>query len=325
MAGFQVMPRLSADEFAALEADIVENGVRVPITVAEDGRIVDGHHRDEIARRHGLHCPRVTASGSEDELRGLAFSLNVNRRHLSREQKRVLVAESLRADPILRDRDHARRCGASPTTVGRVRAEEGIPTPDDVIRDYVAENPGKSWREYGADLGVRDVTVRDTVASAQNVQSGQNENPSPEPEPEPPAPSWESAGHLHPADLAALNSEKKSIFLPKPTPEPQPYDDVDPADLERRSKAKSSYIPTPEELAKPTGGKKMADTMTIYESARKASQGLTEMLDSLMETTDVRNLDDIIDKLQEQLDALRAMNSRGDIDQGIKNLMEGTN
>ena len=83
-SGFQVMPRLSADEFADLEADIIAHGVQVPITVTEDGRIVDGHHRDEIARKHQLHCPRVTASGSEDELRGLAFSLNVNRRHLSR-------------------------------------------------------------------------------------------------------------------------------------------------------------------------------------------------------------------------------------------------
>ena len=195
MAGFQVMPRLSAEEFAALEADIVENGVRVPITVAEDGRIVDGHHRDEIARRHGLHCPRVTASGSEDELRGLAFSLNVNRRHLSREQKRELIAESLRADPILRDRDHARRCGASPTTVGRVRAEEGIPTPDEVIRAYVADNPGKSWREYERELGVSDETVKSAVMGAENVQNGQNRHP--EPEPNDP-PSWEPAGHIHP-------------------------------------------------------------------------------------------------------------------------------
>lgn len=207
---------------------------------------------------------------------------------------------------------------------------------------------GMSTRAIGTAIGASEATVRRELAGASNdapVSAPQPvvgtdgktyaPRPTPRPEPEPESdpddeggtstPSWEPAGHLHPADLAALNGEKKSIFLPKPTPEPRPYDDVDPEDLERRSKAKSSYIPTPEELAKPTGGKKMADTMTIYESARKASQGLTEMLDSLMETTDVRNLDDIIDKLQEQIDALRAMNSRGDIDQGIKNLMEGTN
>ena len=218
MAGFQVMPRLSADEFAALEADIVENGVRVPITVAEDGRIVDGHHRDEIARRHGLHCPRVTAAGDDGVLRSLAFSLNVNRRHLSREQKRELIAESLRSDPILRDRDHARRCGADHKTVGRVRAEEGIPTPDEVIRAYVADNPGKSNREVADDLGVNRKTVD---ALAQNGEIPQNGPQSPEPEPDE-SPSWEPAGQLHPADLAALNNEKKSIFLPKPTPEPRP-------------------------------------------------------------------------------------------------------
>ena len=82
----------------------------------------------------------------------------MNRRHLSREQKRVLVAESLRADPILRDRDHARRCGASPTTVGRVRAEEGIPTPDEVILSEV-ERSGDNDYQIGQRLGVDEKTV----------------------------------------------------------------------------------------------------------------------------------------------------------------------
>ena len=144
----------------------------------------------------------------------------MNRRHLSREQKRELIAESLRSDPILRDREHARRCGANHETVGRVRADEGIPTPDEVIRAYVADNPGKSWREYGADLGVEHRTVKAAVDGGENGENRQN--PHPDPEPEPPAPSWEPAGQLHPADLAALNGEKKSIFLPKPTPEPRP-------------------------------------------------------------------------------------------------------
>lgn len=222
MAGFQVMPRLSADEFAALEADIVENGVRVPITVAEDGRIVDGHHRDEIARRHGLHCPRVTASGDDGVLRGLAFSLNVNRRHLSREQKRALIAESLRADPILRDNDHAKRVGASPHTVKSVRESEGIPTPDEVIAAEI-EASGDNDYQIGQRLGVSQNTVAKVRDDFQNLQNAKNENPgNPAPEPEPEPPSWEPAGQLHPADLAALNDEKKSIFLPKPTPEPRP-------------------------------------------------------------------------------------------------------
>lgn len=202
MAGFQVMPRLSADEFAALEADIVENGVRVPITVAEDGRIVDGHHRDEIARRHGLHCPRVTAAGDDGVLRSLAFSLNVNRRHLSREQRRALIAESLRADPELSNREHARRTGADHKTVRSVR-DEGV--------------------QRGEIPHVEETT--DSMGRKQPATRPASQPPRPEPEPEPESddpPTWEPAGHIHPADLAALNNEKKSIFLPKPTPEPRP-------------------------------------------------------------------------------------------------------
>ena len=121
MTGYQVMPRLTPDEYAELEQSIRENGVQVPITVGPDGRIIDGHHRDEIARKYDLHCPRVTAQGDEQKLRSLAFSLNLHRRHLTREQKRQIIAESLKADPQLSNREHAKRTGASTTTVGTVR------------------------------------------------------------------------------------------------------------------------------------------------------------------------------------------------------------
>ena len=192
MAGFQVMPRLAADEYADLESDILANGVQVPITVTEDGRIVDGHHRDEIARKHNLHCPRVTATGSEEELRGLAFSLNLNRRHLNREQRRALIAESLRADPGLSNREHARRTGVSHNTVSAVRDEL---TSGGQI-DHLDERTGPDGKSYPASQPYRP-------------------EPALEPEPEPPAPSWEPAGHIHPADLAALNR-------PEPTPKPEP-------------------------------------------------------------------------------------------------------
>lgn len=200
MAGFQVMPRLAADEYADLESDILANGVQVPITVTEDGRIVDGHHRDEIASKHNLHCPRVTATGSEEELRGLAFSLNLNRRHLNREQRRALIAESLRADPGLSNREHARRTGASDKTVQAVRADEE------------------------ANAEIPHYAPGDRVEASGRAARGAAQQPSrPEPEPEPEsddeedthAPSWEPAGHIHPADLAALNR-------PDPTPKPEP-------------------------------------------------------------------------------------------------------
>lgn len=122
MSGFQVMPPLAPEERVELEASIRAHGVQVPILVAADGTIVDGHHRDEIARKHNLHCPRTVLDKSEPELRGLAFSLNLHRRHLTREQKRAVVAESIKADPQLSDREHGRRTGVDKNTAAKVRA-----------------------------------------------------------------------------------------------------------------------------------------------------------------------------------------------------------
>jgi len=123
MSGYQVMPRLTPDEYADLEASIVRDGVLVPIIVSSGGEIVDGHHRAEIARKHGIVCAEVVKSGDATELRTFAYSLNLNRRHLTREQKRDLIADSLRADPQLSNREHAGRTGASHPTVAGVRNE----------------------------------------------------------------------------------------------------------------------------------------------------------------------------------------------------------
>ncbi len=46
---FQVMPALTAEEREALREDIAERGVIVPVVQDQHGRILDGHHRSEIA------------------------------------------------------------------------------------------------------------------------------------------------------------------------------------------------------------------------------------------------------------------------------------
>ena len=119
---YQFLPRLSDDEYTSLEKSIREHGIQVPIVVDENGSVIDGHHRKEIADRLGLPCPRNTA-GDLDETgkRTLACSLNLDRRHLNREQKREVIAKSLMADPQLSDRQHAERVGVDHKTVGSLR------------------------------------------------------------------------------------------------------------------------------------------------------------------------------------------------------------
>ncbi len=121
---FQALPPLSPDEYRALEQSILANGIWEPIKVDEGGVVIDGHHRQKIALEHGLHCPQRTIRGLDDVgKRTMALSMNLDRRHLTREQRRALVAESIKADPQLSDREHGRRTGVSPTTAGTVRQE----------------------------------------------------------------------------------------------------------------------------------------------------------------------------------------------------------
>ena len=121
---FQVMPPLTVDEYNDLHDSIKEHGVQVPITVDENSIVIDGHHRRKIASEIGIDCPTVVKAGLTDtEKRTLALSLNIDRRHLNREQKRALVERSIRTDPHLSNLAHARRTGVSDKTVNKVRAD----------------------------------------------------------------------------------------------------------------------------------------------------------------------------------------------------------
>lgn len=123
-APFQAMPDLAPDEYQALEQSILDNGILQPILVDENGAIIDGHHRQKIAKRHNLPCPEDVKTGFTDaEKRTLALTLNLDRRHLSREQRREVLAKSIKADPQLSDRAHAERTGASDKTAGAVRRD----------------------------------------------------------------------------------------------------------------------------------------------------------------------------------------------------------
>jgi len=121
---FQFMPPLLPSEYASLTESIRQHGIQVPVLVDENGAIIDGHHRDMIAAELGIDCPRDVRVGLSDSVkRTLAISLNKDRRHLTRAQVQALLEESVKADPQLSDRGHARRVGVDHQTVGAVRRE----------------------------------------------------------------------------------------------------------------------------------------------------------------------------------------------------------
>ena len=103
-APWQLLPALRADEYASLKADVAANGVRVPVVVtAETGAVLDGHHRVQVwqeLRAEGVKVPdypRDVRRFADDEERvGFVLAANLFRRHLTRSQRRELVA-NLRA------------------------------------------------------------------------------------------------------------------------------------------------------------------------------------------------------------------------------------
>ena len=96
---YQLLPDLSAAEFASLKADIAAHGVQVPIELDETGAVLDGHNRlrarDELLAQ-GVKVPDyprvVRRFKSREEKVGHVLALNLSRRHLTRSQRAELVA-----------------------------------------------------------------------------------------------------------------------------------------------------------------------------------------------------------------------------------------
>lgn len=118
------LPPLSPEEMDGLKASIAVHGVLIPILLTEDGRIIDGNTRKQIADDLGYDCPESVQKGlAEDEIRALARSLNLARRQLNRVQRRQLVADQLRETTAWSNRRVAKLLGVDNHTVASVRLE----------------------------------------------------------------------------------------------------------------------------------------------------------------------------------------------------------
>lgn len=120
---YQVLPRLSDDDYAALKADIALRGVLVPVEYDDSGNVLDGHHRILACGELGItDWPRVVREGmSEEEKRLHARQLNLARRHLDRAQKRDLIAAQLKDTPKKSNRQIAEDLKVDHKTVQAVR------------------------------------------------------------------------------------------------------------------------------------------------------------------------------------------------------------
>lgn len=88
-----IFPLMEGKEFAELVEDVKKNGVRTPITLSADEKIIDGRNRYRAAKEAGVECPSMKWSG-EDAV-SFAISANIHRRQLTPSQA-AMCAERAR-------------------------------------------------------------------------------------------------------------------------------------------------------------------------------------------------------------------------------------
>lgn len=123
---YQLLLPLRDEERAALEADIQKRGVMVPVEIDENGDILDGHHRVEIARRLGLKYPSIRRKFStEEEKREHVLQVNLARRHLGPLGWGLAFAKLLEVKGVGRGRG-ARNDKTTSDNVSEVAQAQGV-------------------------------------------------------------------------------------------------------------------------------------------------------------------------------------------------------
>lgn len=88
----ELFPQMSDEDFDALVADIKENGLRDPIVIWADDRLIDGRHRLKACKKLGIE-PEVRQIGGDVDPYKFVVSTNLHRRHLTESQRSMVAGK----------------------------------------------------------------------------------------------------------------------------------------------------------------------------------------------------------------------------------------
>lgn len=133
----ELFPLLSGDEYESFKADIEKNGLIEPIWLCE-GKILDGRNRYRACTELGIE-PKFQPYRGESPL-AFVWSLNVERRHLSKSQHAAIGVEML---PLFQEEAEKRRNQA-----------EGRPQGEKSVTRKVEEQSGEAASQVAGIVGV---------------------------------------------------------------------------------------------------------------------------------------------------------------------------
>ena len=139
----ELVPAMTAAEYARFREDISQRGVLVPLEVTEAGVVLDGRHRLQAAAEQGLARVPVQVVAPADETEHILLCA-LERRHLSASQRAALVVElaavqELAEQARLRQRANLRHGAAEPERAS-------LPARGERTRELAARKGGVSAR-----------------------------------------------------------------------------------------------------------------------------------------------------------------------------------
>jgi DNA methylase len=142
----EIFPLMACEEFDKLVEDIKAHGLREPLWLHPDGRIIDGRNRYFACQKAGIE-PKVRTWDEEGSLVDFIVSLNLRRRHLTESQRTCVAVRML----PLREKEAKERMAAG----GGDRKSGVAPVPPPVA------DPGKSREKVAAQMDVSPRYVSD--------------------------------------------------------------------------------------------------------------------------------------------------------------------
>lgn len=161
-------PTMNDIDYASLVADIRNNGLKFPIVLYE-GAILDGRHRARACAELNIAPAAVEFKGTKQEAAAFAFSANRERRHLTRDQQKLIVMAELSRDPTQSDRAIARKAKVHNDTVAKARAKAEAGDQIDHHEKRVGLD-GKTQPSGKKPASERIAEITDLLAAGHNVQ-----------------------------------------------------------------------------------------------------------------------------------------------------------